>query len=67
MSLAATPRAIMWCACAFLVAFVLQGCRESEQDRVLLYKKGTYQGKADQKLTAQQLGALRSRTQGQSQ
>jgi len=67
MNLPAKPRVLSLCACAALVAFVLPGCRESEQDRVLLYKKGTYMGKADQQLTSRQLDALRARTRNQSQ
>lgn len=40
---------------------VLTGCREQEQDRVLLYKKGTYLGQADTPLSDDQVRELRRR------
>ena len=45
---------------------VLPGCREEEQGRPLAYKKGTYIGKADQKLTTDQEQELRSRARQQA-
>jgi hypothetical protein len=47
--------------CVVLVA----GCREDEQDRPLVYDKGTYQGPADEKLDQDQIEALRQRAAGQ--
>ena len=51
------------CLAAMIVA--LGGCREDEKDRVLLYQKGTYLGKVDQKLDETQLNELRNRTKKQ--
>ena len=34
-----------------VIALVAQGCREDEQNRPLLYDKGTYQGQPDPWLT----------------
>lgn len=50
------------CACLTAAALlVLQGCRDSEQGRIVLYEKGKYLGKADKALTAAQIEALRFR------
>jgi len=49
-----------------LVLALLGGCRETEQDRVLLYKKGTYLGKADQHLSEETLSEIRNRGRRQS-
>jgi hypothetical protein len=48
---------------AALAASVLlvEGCREEEQDRPLVYDKGTYQGQPDQQLAQDQIEALRQR------
>ena len=43
------------------LAVAAQGCREDEQDRPLVYDKGTYQGQADQELGQDQVDALRQR------
>jgi hypothetical protein len=43
------------------LAILAQGCREEEQDRPLLYHKGTYQGQLDQGLDQDQVEALRQR------
>jgi hypothetical protein len=43
----------------------LSGCRESEQERVLLLEPGVYQGKQDQGLTEEQKEELRFRQQNQ--
>lgn len=51
-------RIVRWLAPAFAAASMLTGCFEEEQDRVLLYKPGTYQGKPDQPLTQTQREAL---------
>jgi hypothetical protein len=45
------------------VAVGLAGCREEEQDRPLHLEKGTYSGKADTELTAEQRRALEQRGQ----
>jgi len=42
------------------------GCREEEQDRPLIFEKGTYLGKPDQKLTDAQAQELRSRARNQA-
>ena len=47
------------------IALVTQGCREEEQNRLLFYDKGTYQGQPDPALTDQQVDALRQRAAGQ--
>ena len=52
--------------CAVLAGLVLSGCREQEQGRTLLYKKGSYLGPPDQKLDADLVKSLRLRTQRQS-
>jgi hypothetical protein len=43
------------------LALALQGCREDEQDRVLLYEPGTYLGQPDPPLEQAQVDALRQR------
>ncbi|MDJ0894111.1 MAG: hypothetical protein QNJ92_03140 [Alphaproteobacteria bacterium] len=52
--------------CVVLAATTLSGCRESEQGRVLSYKKGEYLGKPDTELNEDQLNALSGRVSGQS-
>lgn len=49
-----------------LVAVALVACRETEQDRVLWYEKGTYLGQADSSLSETTREDLRQRTQFQS-
>ncbi len=44
---------------------VLGACREQEQDRVLLYEKGTYLGQPDTALSEETRMALRQRSQFQ--
>ena len=59
----------MWIRSAVLASLVLvlvAGCRESEQDRVLMYKKGTYLGQEDQKVSEEALREIRSRGRKQS-
>jgi hypothetical protein len=48
------------------MAIATSSCREEEQGRLLSYEKGTYLGKADTALSAEQLSELanRSRLQG---
>lgn len=56
-----------WTALAALTAaMLLSGCRESEQDRILNYEKGVYQGKVDQPITEEQWRALKQRAHRQS-
>jgi|Tabmets5t2r1_1033131.scaffolds.fasta_scaffold233329_1 hypothetical protein len=50
----------IWLAIA-AIGLVAQGCREDEQNRPLLYDKGTYQGQPDPALSEQQVDALRQR------
>ena len=45
-----------------VLAFGLAGCKDSERDRILMYKKGTYLGSADQALNDDTLRQLQSRT-----
>jgi hypothetical protein len=47
------------------VALAMQGCREGEQNRPLLFDKGVYQGRTDQPLDEKQVETLRQRTAGQ--
>lgn len=51
----------MTVACAAILASALVGCREDEQNRVLIYDKGTYAGKPDTQLSDASLRALRDR------
>ena len=54
----------LWCA-IIGIALVVQSCREDEQDRPLVYDKGSYQGQPDQSLTDEQVERLRQRSAGQ--
>ena len=54
----------VWLAIAG-IALVAQGCREDEQDRPLVYDKGSYQGQPDPALSDQQVEALRQRAGAQ--
>jgi len=47
------------------VATGLSACAEEEQNRVLSYKKGTYLGKTDQRLSEDQLRTLINRSNAQ--
>lgn len=60
------PALVRGLVLAALFAALLGGCRESEQDRVLLYKKGTYLGAEDQSLSEETLTEIRSRGRRQS-
>ncbi len=65
--MAAESRNTMWSKTWVVLAVALSmtaltACDESEQDRVLLYKKGSYLGPPDTALTEEQVGALRYRT-----
>ncbi|MEP3115217.1 hypothetical protein [Nisaea sp.] len=55
------PNWIRGAALAVFVLALLGGCRETEQDRVLLFKKGTYLGKSDQRLSEETLLEIRDR------
>jgi hypothetical protein len=44
---------------------VVQGCREDEQDRPLVYQPGTYLGQPDPPLDPDQVSALRQRANRQ--
>jgi hypothetical protein len=44
-----------------IAGLTVQGCRESEQDRILFYEKGKYLGKPDKELSAAQREQLRQR------
>lgn len=48
-----------------IVGLAVSGCREEEQDRTLLFEKGTYLDKSDQKLTEEQNNELRHRADSQ--
>jgi hypothetical protein len=52
-------------AALIAMAAGLGACAEEEQNRVLQYKKGTYLGKTDQKLSQDQLLELGLRSNGQ--
>ncbi|MCK4867510.1 MAG: hypothetical protein KAT39_05635 [Alphaproteobacteria bacterium] len=51
--------------CLLVVGLAVGGCRKDEQNRTLEFKKGTYMGKPDQNLTAEQLTELRYRANAQ--
>jgi hypothetical protein len=54
----------LWCA-IIGIALAVHSCREDEQDRPLVYEKGSYQGQPDQSLTDEQVERLRQRSAGQ--
>lgn len=51
--------------CLVVVGLALGGCRESEQNRPLMFEKGKYLGKPDQPLSDQQIEELRRRAEEQ--
>jgi hypothetical protein len=55
----------IWLLGALAVGLVLTGCREDEQNRPLLYQKGTYLGQTEPPLDAREVEQLRSRAQNQ--
>jgi hypothetical protein len=55
----------VWLLAVLGAVLLLQGCREDEQDRPLLYDKGTYLGEKEPPLDAQQVDELRFRAQNQ--
>ncbi|UUX52023.1 hypothetical protein NUH88_10030 [Nisaea acidiphila] len=60
------PAVFRGLAFAALAMLLLAGCREHEQNRVLLYKKGTYLGAEDQSLSEETLSEIRNRGRRQS-
>jgi hypothetical protein len=54
-------RIVLTLAFAVALTAALGGCREEEQNRVLLFDKGTYAGKPDAELSAENLQAMRER------
>lgn len=59
-------RMVLGVCCLVLAGSALLGCRKEEQGRVLLYEKGTYLGKADDKLDQEKVNTLRVRVSSQS-
>jgi len=55
----------IWLLGALGLALLLPACREDEQDRPLLYDKGSYSGAPQPPLDAQQVERLRLRAQNQ--
>lgn len=58
-------RRIVWLGVLVAVTLGIQGCREDEQDRVLLYEPGVYQGAPDEALAEETVRELRGRARGQ--
>ena len=52
--------------CLVVIGLALGGCRENEQNRVLMFEKGKYLGKPDQPLSEDQIEELRHRAEQQS-
>ncbi|WP_282608072.1 hypothetical protein [Pelagibius sp. Alg239-R121] len=52
---------------SLLLGLSLAACRKEEQGRALSYDKGSYQGKADEKLSEEELMTLRQRAALQRQ
>jgi hypothetical protein len=55
----------IWLLGALAAGLVLQSCREEEQNRPLLYDKGSYLGEPGPPLEQQQVEQLRSRARTQ--
>jgi hypothetical protein len=55
----------IWLLGALGVALLLQACREDEQNRPLIFDKGSYSGRADPPLDARQVEQLRARAERQ--
>jgi hypothetical protein len=62
---AGSARLILGLAVTFLVVLAVQGCRQEEPNRPLLYHKGSYSGQTEPPLSEQQLERLRQRAQYQ--
>jgi len=58
-------RSLLGLTTAIVVMLAVQGCREDEQGRPLLYQKGTYQGQTEPPLSEQKVEQLRSRADNQ--
>jgi hypothetical protein len=58
-------RAHLIVAATFLAVLALQGCRKDEQNRPLIYHKGSYQGPTEPPLSEQQVERLRQRAENQ--
>jgi hypothetical protein len=61
-----TGKLIVTLACLVAVGASLGACREDEQGRVLLFKKGVYLGKADTPISDEARRAMRSRMSRQA-
>ena len=61
-----TGKLIVTIACLVAVGALLGACREDEQGRVLLFKKGVYLGKADTPITEEARRNIRTRALRQS-
>jgi len=61
-----TLRPVVALALSVVVIAALGGCREQEQGRVLLYKKGVYLGKVDKPTAPATVSVLRGRTWSQA-
>ena len=61
-----TGKLIVTIACLVAVGALLGACREDEQGRVLLFKKGVYLGKADTPITGEARRNIRARVLRQS-
>jgi len=55
------PARLLAAVLVVLAGVTAQGCRESEQGRILSYEKGKYLGKPDQQLSAARREQLRQR------
>ena len=55
----------IWLLGALAAGLLVQGCREEEQDRPLLYDKGSYLGEPGPPLEQQQVDQLRYRARNQ--
>jgi hypothetical protein len=55
----------IWLLGALAAGLLLQGCREEEQNRPLLYDKGSYLGEPGPPLEEQQVEQLRYRARNQ--
>jgi hypothetical protein len=54
-------RTVLLVVAALGIGLGAAGCREEEQDRVLLFKKGKYLGPPDTALTAKEIDSLNKR------
>lgn len=61
MSKIADIRHLVWLCGIAALMLGMAGCRENEQDRVLMFEQGKYLGKPDQSLSPEQVDELRQR------